>query len=215
MIDLQSARATMVDSQVRPNQVSDVRVIAAMRALPREAFAPDGANAYADIDLPLGGGRFLLAPMQIARMAQLVLASHPRKILVVGAGSGYGAAVLAASGADVVALEEEVRLDTGGLAKFAPGVTRVTGPLAKGWAGLAPYDAVLIEGAVTEIPSELGPQLNRPGRVVTILAKSRGAVGLGSIGVAEPSGNGFAWRPVYDCTARVLPAFLPAPAFEF
>ncbi len=220
MIDMQAtaagrARATMVESQIRPNQVSDGRLIMAMRALPREAFAPDGANAYADIDIPLGGGRFLLAPMLIARMAQLVLAAHPAKVLVIGAGSGYGAALLSAVGADVVALEEEARLETGGLQKFAPGVTCVTGPLAKGWPASAPYDAILIEGAVTEIPPALASQLHKAGQVVGILAKSRAAVGLGAIVVAEPGLNGFAVRPVFDCTARLLPALRPASAFEF
>jgi protein-L-isoaspartate(D-aspartate) O-methyltransferase len=219
MIDIQSsagdARSTMVETQVRPNQVNDGRVVAAMRALPREAFAPDGVNAYADADIALGGGRFLLAPMVIARMAQLVLASNPGKILVVAAGSGYGAALLAASGASVVALEDEARLDTGGLKKFGPGVVRATGPLVKGWAALAPYDAIMIEGALTEIPAELASQLTKPGRVVAILAKTRAAVGLGTIVVAEPSLDGFASRPIFDCTARILPAFRPLPAFEF
>jgi protein-L-isoaspartate(D-aspartate) O-methyltransferase len=242
MFDMQSvagdaARSTMVESQIRPNQVSDGRLIAAMRELPREAFAPAGVNAYADTDIPLGDGRFMLAPMLIARMAQLVLASHPEKVLVIGAGAGYGAALLAAVGAKVVALEEEARLDTGGLAKFAPTVRRVTGPLSKGWPGFAPYDAVLIEGAVTEIPLVLASQLSPSGRVVAILARTSGPNGLGSIVVAEPSRAGpgragpvrsgaepvrsgaetvgFAVRPVFDCTARVLPAFRPAPVFEF
>lgn len=215
MIDTQSARITMVETQVRPNQVNDGRVISAMRALPREAFAPEGANAYADIDLPLGGGRFMPAPMHIARMAQLVLETNPHKILVLGAEGGYGAAVLAASGAAVVALEEEARLDTGGLAKYAPGVVRATGPLAKGWPNGAPYDAILIEGAVPEIPPTLASQLNRQGRIIAVLARTHAAVGLGAIVVAEPSTDGFAIRPVFDCTARMLPAFRPAPVFEF
>jgi protein-L-isoaspartate(D-aspartate) O-methyltransferase len=220
MIDPQSdaagrARATMVEAQVRPNQVNDGRLIAAMRALPREAFAPPGANAYADTDIPLGGGRFMLAPMLIARMAQLVLAAHPEKVLVCGAGAGYGAALLAAVGANVVALEEEARLDTGALAKFAPGVTRAAGRLAEFWPAAAPYDAILIEGAVSEIPAALAAQLKRPGRVVAILAQTRAATGLGTIVVAEPSRDGFAIRPVFDCTARLLPAFRPAPVFEF
>lgn len=220
MNDMQSggsgpARATMVEAQIRPNQVNDGRVVAAMRALPREAFAPDGVNAYADIDIPLGGGRFLLAPMVIARMTQLVLAASPAKILVIGAGSGYGAAVLAWSGATVVALEDEARLATGALTNFAPGVIRAAGPLVKGWAALAPYDAIMIEGAITEIPAGLAAQLARPGRVVAILTKTRAAVGLGAITVAEPSLDGFANRPIFDCTARLLPAFRPLPAFQF
>ena len=102
------ARENMVDSQVRPNQVNDRRVIDAMRALPREAFAPAGSLAYADADIDLGGGRFLLSPMVTARLAQLALANSPKHVLVVGAGSGYSPRVLAASaGAEVVALEEE------------------------------------------------------------------------------------------------------------
>jgi protein-L-isoaspartate(D-aspartate) O-methyltransferase len=206
MIDTQSAasgaaRNTMVETQVRPNQVNDGRVIAAMRALPREAFAPAGANAYADMDIPLGAGRFMLAPMLIARLAQLVLAPHPEKVLVIGAGAGYGAALLAAVGANVVALEDEARLNTGGLAKFAPNVTQVAGALTQGWPALGPYDAILIEGAVSEIPATLASQLKKPGLVVAILAKTRAAVGLGSIVVAAPG--------------RIANPFRPVPAFEF
>jgi protein-L-isoaspartate(D-aspartate) O-methyltransferase len=208
------ARANMVDGQVRPNQVNDSRVIAAMRNLPREAFAPAGSNAYADMDIPLGGGRFLLAPLVIARLAQAALAAHPRKILVVGAGSGYGAALLAASGATVVALEDEARLDTGALARYAPGVTCVSGPLAKGWAMGAPYDCILVEGALPELPLDLAAQLGKNGRLVAILAQKIGS-GLGAIVVAEPGRTGFASRQLFDCTARILPAFQPAPVFEF
>jgi protein-L-isoaspartate(D-aspartate) O-methyltransferase len=215
MNELQSARTNMVDSQVRPNQVNDERVVAAMRALPRETFAPTGSSPYADMDIPLGGGRFLLAPMLIARLVQLVLAANPKRVLVVAAGSGYGAALIAASGASVVALEDETRLDTGALAEFAPDVTRVAGPLAKGWEAAAPYDAIFIDGALPEIPAALAPQLNKPGRLVAILAQTKSAVGLGCGVIAEPSLDGFASRPVFDCTARILPAFQPAPAFEF
>jgi protein-L-isoaspartate(D-aspartate) O-methyltransferase len=215
MIDMQSARATMVEGQVRPNQVHDPRVIGAMRALPREAFAPSGANPYADIDLPLGEGRFMLAPMAIARMVQLVLEFDPEQVLVIAAGSGYGAALLAMAGAQVVALDEDARLDTGALARFVPSAKRVTGPLAEGWPPLAPYDAIMIEGAVVAVPPALAPQLKPHGRVVAIQAHGDAAVGLGAIVVAEPSVNGFACSAAFDCTARLLPSLRPAPAFEF
>lgn len=209
------ASTNMVDGQVRPNQVNDSRVISAMRQLPREAFAPAGSNAYADIDIPLGGGRFLLAPLVIARLAQATLAAHPKKILVVGAGSGYGAALLAFSGATVVALEDEARLNTGALARYAPGVTCVSGPLAKGWAAGAPYDCILVEGALIELPLDLAAQLGKNGQLIAILAQNKAAAGLGTIVIAEPGRTGFACRRLFDCTARILPAFEPAPVFEF
>ena len=215
MMELRSARMKMVDSQVRPNQVNDPRVIAAMRALPREAFVPAGTNPYVDMDICLGHGRFLLAPMVIARLVQAVLTSNPASVLVIGCGTGYGAALIAGSGAKVVALEDDALFDMGGLAKFAPAVTHVSGPLATGWGAAAPYDVIFIEGAVCEIPLNLAAQLHRHGRLVTILAQSKAASGLGSVVIAEPSQHGFATRRIFDCTARILPAFQPVPAFEF
>jgi protein-L-isoaspartate(D-aspartate) O-methyltransferase len=207
-------RNLMVDAQVRPNNVNDRRVIEAMRTLPREAFAPASSLAYADADIPLGNGRYMLAPMTIARLTQLVLAENPATILVIGAGSGYGAAILAAAGAQVVALEEDPALDTGALAKFAPAVEGVRGALAKAWPAAGPYDAILIEGAVLEIPAILAAQLVPDGRIVAILAEP-GPARIGRAVVAAPSGGGFAVLKKFDCAARLLPAFRPAPAFSF
>jgi protein-L-isoaspartate(D-aspartate) O-methyltransferase len=207
------ARENMVDSQVRPNLVQDARVIDAMRALPREVFAPAGAFAYADTDLDLGQGRYLLAPLITARLAQLVLATNPTHVLVVGAGSGYTAALLAACGAQVVALEEETRLDTGALARLAPSVEAVTGKLAAGWPAGGPYDAILIEGAVPSIPEIFAAQLTPGGRLVTILADCDEPAGLGRGVVASATGNGFAMVKMFDCTARILPSFRRAPEF--
>jgi len=204
-------RAHMVDSQVRPNQVNDARVISAMRALPREAFAPPNARVYADADVDLGMGRFMLAPMTIARLTQLVLSANPKTILVIGAGAGYAAAILAAAGAQVTALESEPRLDTGALETFAPGVTKATGRLADGYPAGAPYDAIFIEGAVPAIPAGLAAQLAPVGRVVTVLAEGR----IGRAVFAESRGQGFAVVKVFDCSARILPEFQPAPAFVF
>jgi protein-L-isoaspartate(D-aspartate) O-methyltransferase len=222
--DATIARANMVDSQVRPNQVNDPRVIGAMRALPREAFAPAGARVYADADIALGGGRYLLAPMTIARLCQLVLSGNPAKILVIGAGAGYGAAILAAGGAAITALESEPRLaagalengalESGPLARFAPGAARVSGRLADGWPAGAPYDCVFIEGAVPAIPAGLAAQLAPGGRLVTILADGDSG-GLGRAVIAESRGQGFAIVKIFDCTARIIPEFNPAPVFVF
>jgi protein-L-isoaspartate(D-aspartate) O-methyltransferase len=207
-------RNLMVDAQVRPNNVNDRRVIEAMRALPREAFAPAGSLAYADADIALGRGRYMLAPMTIARLTQLVLADNPATVLVIAAGSGYGAAILAAGGAHVVALEEDAALETGALAAYAPAVEAVRGPLARGWPAAGPYDAILIEGAVPEIPAILAAQLAPAGRVIAILAEP-GPAGLGRAVVAAASAGGFAILKKFDCAARLLPAFRPAPAFSF
>jgi protein-L-isoaspartate(D-aspartate) O-methyltransferase len=195
--------------------VNDRRVIAAMRNLPREAFTPAGAQAYTDADIALGNGRFMLAPMLIARLAQLVMANNPTHVLVVGAGSGYGAAVLSACGAHVVALEEDAALGNGALARFAPAVERVTGRLAAGWAASGPFDAILIEGAVPEIPAKFAEQLATGGRVVAIIADGPAPPSIGRAVIAEPGPSGFAAVAMFDCTARLLPAFRPAPAFVF
>jgi protein-L-isoaspartate(D-aspartate) O-methyltransferase len=211
----ETARNLMVDSQVRPNQVTDRRIIAAMRQLPREDFAPAGAQAYADADIPLGKGRYMLAPMIIARLTQLVMANNPAHVLVVGAGSGYGAAILSLSGAHVVALEEQSTLTGPALAKCAAGVEDVAGPLTAGWPAGGPYDVILIEGAVADIPENFASQLKPGGRLITILADRPEPSGLGRAVIATPSGSGFATIPAFDCTARVIPAFLPAPSFVF
>ena len=117
----------MVDSQIRPNKVSDPRVLAAMRHIPRERFLPSrlAVLAYADEDVPLGNGRALMEPMVLARLVQLAAPTAGEKALVVAAGTGYGSALLAACGAQVTALEEdEALLAIAGpaLADIAPAV---------------------------------------------------------------------------------------------
>ncbi|MDE8346903.1 MAG: protein-L-isoaspartate(D-aspartate) O-methyltransferase [Acidocella sp.] len=203
-------RDHMVDSQIRPNQVNDSRVIAAMRNLDRAHFAPPGALAYADADIALGAGRFLLAPMVTARLAQAVLATSPATILVIGAGSGYLASVLAACGPHVTALDDETATPS-----RAQGADIVTGPLTLGWPAAGPYEAIVIEGAVPAIPASLAGQLAPGGRVVTILADGPHNGDIGRAVAAVPSKGGFALLTLFDCTARILPAFEQAPAFQF
>lgn len=234
--DFTAARNHMVDGQVRPNKVNDPRIIQAMRRLPRERFVPPhlAGLAYIDEDVPLGGGRFLMEPMVIARLVQLARVRAGERALVVGAGTGYGAALLAACGAAVTALEDDERLAAiarRALAETAPGVSLVAGPLAQGWAKAGPYDAVLIEGAVREIPDAIAQQVRTNGRLVTVMCGGRGvsggapgdAAGGTCAGVlAEPSrpsgqaGAVLRAQAEFDCATPLLPGLEPtAPVFRF
>lgn len=215
-LDAQAAkRDVMVDSQVRPNEVRDLRVSESMRALPREAFAPLGSLAYSDQDLPLGKGRFMPQPMITARLMQLALEKNPHHALVIGAGSGYLAALLSMAGVDVVAVEDDARLTSDALRTYAPKVQAVCGPLTAGWPAGGTYDVIIIEGALLEIPSVLKGQLTPGGRIVTVIADDATPHAVGRAVVAEPVDNGYACLKIFDCTPRLLPQFMPAPAFSF
>jgi protein-L-isoaspartate(D-aspartate) O-methyltransferase len=215
---LAEARERMVASQLRPNKVSDPRILDAMRRLKRERFLPSAlrAFAYADDNVSLGSGRVLSQPMVQARMIQAATPSPGEAALVVGAGTGYAAAVLAVLGLRVTALEESaILLDLAhaAFATEAPNVTVAQGPLPAGWPSGAPYDVILIEGAVPEVSADLASQL-RPetGRLVTIISE-RG--GMGYAALAELTPAGVSVRPLFDCQSPVLPGFDRARAFEF
>jgi protein-L-isoaspartate(D-aspartate) O-methyltransferase len=218
VLDFAEARSCMVDSQVRPNKVTDPRIIAAMRQLPRERFMPPqlAARAYVDEDVPLGGGRYLIEPMVIARLAQLTAAAAGERALVVAAGTGYGAALLAACGARVTALEDDASLQAIAhhvLAELAPSVSLVAGPMTAGWQPAAPYDVILIEGAVQEIPQAIGDQLHRQsGRLVTVCA---GSERLGQAVLAEATPAGLRTQPMFDCATPLIPGFTQSPGFVF
>jgi protein-L-isoaspartate(D-aspartate) O-methyltransferase len=212
------ARKCMVDSQIRPNRVTDPRILSAMRQLPRERFLPAhlSAMAYVDEDVPLGNGRFLMEPMVLARLLQAAALRENERVLVVGAGTGYGAAVLAACGCKVTALEEDpalLAMARAVLSSEAPGVTLVSGPLAAGWPSQAPYDLILIEGAVPEIPAVMAAQAHREtGR---ILAPICGAGRVTQAVIAEASEGGFGIAPIFDCGTPPIPSLQQAPTFAF
>jgi protein-L-isoaspartate(D-aspartate) O-methyltransferase len=213
------ARNHMVDSQVRPNKVSDPRIIGAMRRLPRERFLPShlAPLAYADGDVPLGDGRVMIEPTVIARLVQLMAIAPGDRALVVAAGTGYGAALLAACGARVTALEEAAPLQAVArtlLAELAPSVSLVAGPLAAGWAPGAPYDVILIEGAVRDIPPQIAEQLHREtGRLVAIRTGS--GAGICQAVLAEVTTAGLRPQPMFDCASAPIPSLLRSPGFVF
>ena len=212
------ARKNMVDSQIRPNRVTDPRILEAMRTLPRERFVPAAALslAYADEDVPLGNGRYMTEPRVLAKMLQAAALQPQERVLVVGANTGYSAAVLEACGCRVTALEEDASLleiAKTVLASEAPGVNLVSGPLAAGWPSHAPYDLILIEGAVPEIPAALADQLHREtGRLITAVCHEGRATKAVQ---AEMTQAGLSISPIFDCGTKPVPSFRRAPVFAF
>ena len=214
---MNDALKRMVDSQLRPNKVTDPRILDAMRRLRRDQFLPASlrAQACSDQNVPLAPGRVLAQPMVLARLVQAAEPVAGETALVVGAGTGYAAALLAALGCQVTALEEAgalADLAKTALAAQAPSVTLVTGPLTGFWPAGAPYDLILIDGAVTEVPAAVAAQLKSgTGRLMAILGGGPSARAV--LGTATP--GGVSVRAIFDCICPVLPAFAPAPAFAF
>lgn len=221
--DFASARQFMVDSQLRPTKVTHAAVLDAMRRIPREAFLPPAVYsvAYADQDVELGHGRVLMAPLAFARLAQAVAPVAGERILVIGAGVGYGAAVLAACGARVTALESETALLVAARPGFQQaGVTVAAqqGDLQAGLPGVQAWDAIFIEGMVDAVPPGFATQLHEvTGRLVTVL-RQPSFPGAGTTGVAvrgERQGTSLAVRPLFDCQTAALPGFGKVPEFQF
>lgn len=213
MQDYAAARRTMVDCQVRTFDVTDLSVIAAFDVTPREIYAPAGreAMAYADVAIPLDGapGRVMLPPLVLARMLQSFGPLDGLKVLEVGAGTGYGSALLARLGAQVTALESDdglaaaakINLERDGVA----GVRVVTAPLAGGHAANAPYDAILLNGGFETLPDALPQQLADGGALVAIEvsgAASRIIVLRRVSGVNSTAVIVNAWAPVLEGFAR-------------
>ena len=219
--DFAAARNNMVDCQIRPNRVSDPRVLDAMRSLPREQFLPPALAplAYVDEDLPVGAGRVLVEPLVIARLVQMARIRPGERVLVVAAGTGYGAAVAAACGGQVTALEEDDGLLATALRvlpRVAAGVRVVHGPLSAGLPGGEPWDVIIIEGAVTAIPAAYAGQLTAAGRIVTVVA-APGSGGGRAVLAERVAGGGqqLRSREMFDCTTPLLPGLRPAAAFVF
>lgn len=223
MIDFATARRMMVDGQVRPNDVTDLRIIAAMLEVPRERFlpAPKIALAYLDLDIPILEGpdgrprRRLLKPMLLAKMIQAVGIRDNDSVLDVGCATGYSCAVVSSLARAVVALEEDTALALAAKETlYALGITTVsveTGPLTAGYPARAPYDVILLQGASEIEPQSLFPQLRDGGRLVCV----RGGVSGGKAVVYRRAGDDVSGWPAFDATASVLPGFAAAPAFVF
>jgi protein-L-isoaspartate(D-aspartate) O-methyltransferase len=218
-MDFARARRFMVDGQLQPNQVQDPRILAAFGALPREAFLPQSlaARAYADADVPLASGRVLMQPMVLARLIQLAELRRGDRTLVLNAGAGYGAAVLAAMGAAVTALEDDAALCAGAQAALARNLPEVSVRFmqenpAQPPAGLGPFDVILIEGGVPAIPRRIESLLAEGGRLVTLVTAG-GPPARATL--VRHTGASYSPRIAFEAHAVPLPAFAPSPAFSF
>jgi protein-L-isoaspartate(D-aspartate) O-methyltransferase len=215
--DFTTARTLMVDRQIRPNDIVEPHLIAAFRAIPREDFLPTplASRAYIDADIPLPEGRALLAPLTIGRLLRACAPQPGLAVLVIGAGTGYTASLLAQCGCRVTALESSAALHAiagPALAKHAPAVRLLSGDLTDGDPDGAPYDRIILEGQVATLPESLAAQLSATGRLITILRVR----GLGRVIIAEAvTGGGFAHRTIADCAAPFLPGFTPKAEFVF
>ncbi|MCB1331755.1 MAG: protein-L-isoaspartate O-methyltransferase [Maritimibacter sp.] len=215
MNDSQTLRRMMVDTQVRPSNVTKFPIIEAMLAVPREDFVPDAcrAVAYADAPVDLGGGRAMVEPRTLAKILDAVDIDTDDLVLDLGAGLGYSAAVIARMAEFVVALEEEPDLageaETRLAAAGVDNVAVITGPLVEGDAKHGPYDVIFVEGAVQQVPLTILEQIKEGGRIVAIFAGDH----LGTVRIGYRVGDDVDWRPVFNAAGTVLPGFAAAPEF--
>lgn len=217
MADFTQRRITMVDTQVRPSDVTKFPILDAMLSVPREAYAPDAARdvAYADGPISLGGGRQLLDPRATAKLLEALEPTPGDLVLELGASTGYTTALLAHLAEAVVAIEEDEDLARDAEAALSEqGVDNaalIQGPLAEGSAKHGPFDAIAILGGVEQIPSAITDQLKEGGHIAAIFMN--GALGEARVGVK--SGGRISWRMAFNATAPVLPGFARVPSFAF
>ena len=208
--DFRAAREAMVENQLRPQGVTDAAVLRAMATVEREKFLPAQSRplAYADRAVALGGGRYLPAPAVLGQLLTQMMPEVGQRGLVVGAATGYSASVLTAMGLDVVALESSASLS----AKARTlGVRTVEGPLESGWAKGAPYDQILIDGAIEYIPDAIVDQLANGGRLGAALVDRR----VSRLIVGRKAGGAFGYLSVGDAGVPALPGFARPRSFTF
>ena len=215
MTDYTQRRTTMVDTQVRPSDVTKFTIIDAMLSVPREIFVPDDRReaAYAGEHIALGQGRVVLDPRTLAKMLDAVDIQNTEMVLDVGAGLGYSSAVAARMAEAVIALEEDPDLASEAERALseasADNAAVVTGPLIEGAAKHGPYDVILVQGAVQHMPTALTDQLKDGGRIAAIFAE--GALGVVRIGYRID--DTISWRFAFNAGAPVLPGFEKSRAF--
>ena len=210
MSDFSTRRVMMVDTQVRPSDVTKFPIIAAMLSVPRENYVPPAQReaAYVGLNIDFAPGRVVLEPRTLAKMLDALDIQPTDRVLVVGAGLGYGPALVAQMAGAVVALEEDAALAQGASLRLGTldkgvRVELTIGPLAKGAADRGPFDVILIEGGVETVPEALIRQLAEGGRIAAIFMT--GALGVAKLGMMQS--GAVSWRFAFNAAAPVLPGF--------
>lgn len=209
----EAMRHAMVVSQLRPNAVTDTRLLAAMTTTPREMYLPNTAGelAYRDVLVPIGHGRFQNPPMTTGRLLTEAHLRPSDRVLLIGAAGGYTAVVLGALVREVVAVESDPALLAIARDALRGTVRLVEGPLPAGHPEGAPYDVLVIDGAVEQVPAPLWQQLAIDGRAVAGIVDR----GVTRLSAGRRSANGFAMEPFADMECALLPGFAPVRSFTF
>ena len=218
MTDHAAARRNMVSGQIRTNRVTDERLIESMEDIPRERFVPHAKRgvAYVDEDVEIAPGRYLMEPMVLARLAQEANVAADDVVLDIGCGTGYATAVISRLAGTVIALDVDGSLaDEAERTLSAVGADNaivVTGPLAEGYASQAPYDVMLLGGAVDHLPQALADQLAEGGRIVGVL---REAGGVGQATLWARHRGALSSRCLFEASLPPLPGIARPVRFEF
>ena len=216
-MDFSAARMAMVDSQVRPNDVTKYSIIAALQKIERENFVPDALRsvAYAEVDIEFAEGRALLDPRIFSKLLDGLNITPSDFVLDIGCGLGYSCAVIGELCEAVVGVEynEKLVIDATENLQTAGNMNAVVveAQLKNGAKAHGPYDVIMIEGAVEEVPKALLKQLKDGGRIGLI--QSGSGVGVARVGVK--SGDTVSWRDLFNADAPILPGFETEPGFKF
>ncbi len=217
MTDFAALRANMVDGQIKPNKVTNTRLLAALTDVPRERFVDRQSQsiAYVDEDLPLGEGRHLMEPMVLARLINELHPSQGDIALDVGCATGYSTAILSRLVETVVGLESNAAMAATATQRLLDlgydNAVIIEGQLTEGHAPQQPYDVILFGGSVSEVPQAIIGQLADGGRLAAVVRTAH----TGQAMLYQRIGDVTSHRPMFDASIPMLPEFEPVASFEF
>lgn len=218
MTDYAAARLNMVEGQIRPNKVTNPALVTAMMTIPRELFVPKPLRgfAYVDEDVHIGNGRFMMEPMVLSRLLQEAGIGSNDVVLDLGCGTGYSTAILSRIAGTVVAVEEDAELAARATELLKElGIDNaavVEGRPSEGYPAQAPYDVIVINGAVAKVPEAVLEQLGEGGRLVAVVSADGR---LGQARLFQRIGGIVSGRVLFDASTPILRGFEPEAKFEF